>query len=54
MSGDGILKIDCTYCEEDKGSISIGPIRSIPQPPQAPTKTYCPDNKCPIPKTSRR
>ena len=29
MSGDGILKIDCTYCELDKGSISIGPITSI-------------------------
>ena len=54
MSGDGILKIDCTYCEEDKSSISIGPIKSIPQPPQAPTKTYCPDNNCPTPKISRR
>jgi hypothetical protein len=29
ISGDGILKIDCTYCEPDKGSVSIGPIISI-------------------------
>ena len=35
MSGDGILKIDCTYCEPDKGSVSIGPIMSIaPTTPQ--------------------
>jgi len=43
MSGDGILKIDCTYCEEDKGSITIGPIQSI--------KVYqqpnCTNGKCP-------
>ena len=58
MSGDGILKIDCTYCEADKGSLSVGPIKSItPSVPQ--TKIYsapinCPDGNCPIPKMSRR
>lgn len=37
MSGDGILKIDCTYCEPEKGSLSIGPIKSItPSIPKAP------------------
>lgn len=52
MSGDGILKIDCTYCEADKGKISIGPIQSFS--PQAPTpKAYstspnCPDGSCPL------
>ncbi len=35
MSGDGILKIDCTYCEADKASVSISPIISI-SPPKAP------------------
>lgn len=35
MSGDGILKIDCTYCEVDKASISISPAISI-SPPKAP------------------
>jgi len=58
MSGDGILKIDCTYCEADKGTISIGPIKSFN--PQAPSpKVYsapvnCPDGNCPLPKTQRR
>jgi hypothetical protein len=58
MSGDGILKIDCTYCEEDKGSLSLGTIKSIT--PSVPSnKSYsspinCPDGKCPIPQKSRR
>lgn len=56
ISGDGILKIDCTYCEVDKGSLSVGTIKSIS--PVAP-KIYsapvnCPDGNCPIPKTPRR
>lgn len=55
MSGDGILKIDCTYCEADTHSISVGSIKSIPTPN---TKIYsspidCPDGNCPI-KTPRR
>lgn len=54
MSGDGILKIDCTYCEADKGSILIGPIKSISPTTPAP-KIYsaplnCPDGNCPLPK----
>ena len=58
MSGDGILKIYCTYCEEDKGSISIGPIKSVT--PKVPaikvysTPANCPDGNCPLPKTPRR
>lgn len=58
MSGDGILKIDCTYCEEDNGSLSLGQIKSIT--PSVPSnKSYsspitCPDGKCPIPQKSRR
>jgi hypothetical protein len=58
MSGDGILKIDCTYCEEDKGSLSIGTIKSVTPIVPVP-KTYsapinCPDGNCPINKTPRR
>ena len=58
ISGDGILKIDCTYCEVDKGSLSVGPIKSI-TPSAPPIKIYsapinCPDGNCPIPKTPRR
>jgi hypothetical protein len=48
MSGDGILKIDCTYCEADKGSLSVGTIKSIN--PTAPVQDNCPDGKCPNPK----
>jgi hypothetical protein len=48
MSGDGILKIDCTYCEADKGSLSIGTIKSFN--PTAPVQDNCPDGKCPNPK----
>lgn len=55
MSGDGILKIDCTYCEpaEGSGSFSVGPIKSInpvtPAPPP-PSKNNCPNGVCPLPK----
>lgn len=40
MSGDNIKKIDCTYCEPEKGLNSIS----------APTisGSNCPDGKCPI------
>lgn len=54
MSGDGILKIDCTYCEPDNGSISIGPIKSFTPAPPPPNNRYktpiknCPNNNCPI------
>jgi hypothetical protein len=40
MSGDGIKKIECNYCEPEKGS-------SIQAPP-APSKQNCPDGVCPI------
>ena len=36
MSGDGILKIECTYCEPDKGTMISN--RSAP---------VCTDNQCP-------
>lgn len=50
VSGDGILKIECTYCEPDKGSVSIGSIQSIN--PTAPKKVIisqpnCSTGKCP-------
>jgi hypothetical protein len=55
MSGDGILKIDCTYCEADKSSISVGPIKSITPPIKAYSAPInCPDGNCPIPKNPRR
>jgi hypothetical protein len=59
MSGDGILKIDCTYCEADKSTISIGPIQSfspqapvlkVPAPKVYSTSPNCPDGKCPLKK----
>ena len=40
MSGDNIKKIECNYCEAEKGS-------SIPAPP-APSKQNCPDGVCPV------
>lgn len=40
MSGDGIKKIECNYCEPEKGS-------SI-KAPSAPSKQNCPDGVCPI------
>lgn len=53
MSGDGIKKIDCTYCEPEKsnpGVISIGPIQSITPAPPPPSKNNCPNGVCPLPK----
>lgn len=52
MSGDNIKKIDCTYCEPDKGSITIGKIISITPAPTPPRKD-CLDGKCPLPKQYR-
>jgi hypothetical protein len=46
MSGDGILKIDCGYCEIDKGSISIGPIKSIITTPSPTAVPNCENGKC--------
>ena len=51
ISGDGILKIECTYCEPDKGSVSVGPIQSInPTTPKKVTNTQpnCSTGKCPV------
>lgn len=45
MSGDGIKKIDCNYCEPDQKA------KTIPAPP-APSKD-CADGKCPLPKSYR-
>jgi hypothetical protein len=42
MSGDGIKKIECNYCEPEKGSSS--------QAPAAPVKNDCPNGVCPIKK----
>jgi hypothetical protein len=44
MSGDNILKIECNYCEPDKGSILIGPIKSI-TPSQSPS-INCNNGQC--------
>jgi hypothetical protein len=51
ISGDGILKIDCTYCEPDKAAITVGPIQSIN--PTVPKKVIvnqppCTTGKCPL------
>lgn len=45
MSGDGIKKIDCNYCEPDQTK------KDTPAPP-APSKD-CADGKCPLPKSYR-
>lgn len=48
MSGDKIKKIECSYCEPDKGSISIGPIKSINPTLKTPSKNGCVNGYCPI------
>lgn len=53
MSGDGIKKIECNYCEPDSGTISIGPITSINTKPtvpapKPPSKNGCLNGKCPV------
>lgn len=42
MSGDGIKKIECNYCEPEKGSST--------QAPAASAKNDCPNGVCPIKK----
>jgi hypothetical protein len=51
ISGDGILKIECTYCEPEKGSVSVGVIQPInPTVPKKITVSQpnCSTGKCPI------
>jgi hypothetical protein len=47
ISGDGILKIDCTYCEPDKGSITVGPIKSLSPTIKPSNKKDCINGQCP-------
>jgi hypothetical protein len=57
MSGDKIKKIECTYCEADKGSgsISVGEIISINPIIQSPKIiNSCPNNQCPPKSILRR
>lgn len=64
MSGDGILKIDCNYCEPDKKSseaeikITVGEIISVPQTKSvlvAPksNSNNCQNGQCPLPSYKR-
>jgi hypothetical protein len=48
MSGDGISKVDCGYCEpEPQLSVSVGPIKSIsPTTPSSSSQNHCINNKC--------
>ena len=46
ISGDGIKKVDCGYCEPDKKEISQ---KVITHPPVV-IQQNCPDNVCPTPK----
>lgn len=51
MSGDGILKIDCTYCEPDDGSKTETKkiVNQSPKPPVIKyNKPYCRDGKCTV------
>lgn len=50
MSGDGIKKIECSYCEPDDGLLSVGPIISITPAPKPPSKNNCPNGVCPLPR----
>jgi len=43
MSGDNIKKIDCTYCEPEKGQMS----QNVVPAPKAPGSD-CPNGICPI------
>lgn len=57
MSGDGIKRIECTYCEPEQGSgsISVGEIISLtPAPPAPPTRRNCPNGVCPLPKYNKK
>lgn len=51
-SGDMIKKIDCSYCEPDSSSISIGPIKSISPAPKAPGE--CSNGQCRNPNSNIR
>lgn len=41
MSGDNIKKIECSYCEPDKGSSGV-------PTPSATEKNNCPNGVCPV------
>lgn len=54
ISGDGISKVDCGYCEAEKASISklqeVKPLLSILKSSTTTIQSNCPDNNCASPK----
>jgi hypothetical protein len=46
MSGDKIKKIECSYCEADKGTISIGEIISINPTAPVTQQPNCKNGPC--------
>lgn len=54
MSGDGIKKIDCSYCEPDTSSISVGPIKSFNTTPAPKAPGECLNGNCSKPNSTLR
>ena len=50
MSGDGIKKIECSYCEEEKSSAPIVKPKVVVHPPVT-LKPNCSNGSCNIPQT---
>lgn len=56
LSGDKIKKIECSYCEEEKGSgvISVGEIISIPPTAYNSSNNNCTNGRCKPRSVTRR
>jgi len=52
MSGDGIKKIDCSYCEPSSTNTSVETTRPTISSPAMSTATDCVDGQCP-PKSNK-
>lgn len=50
MSGDGIKKVDCGYCESDKTQI---PQKVVVHPPVIIKQENCPNGVCPNPSLNK-
>ena len=52
ISGDGIKKVDCGYCETENSTLVEEP-KSILVPPKSTTKPNCVTGTCPTPQSKK-
>lgn len=53
ISGDGIKKVDCGYCEPENSALIVEEPKSVLVPPKTNVKPDCVTGNCPAPKVKK-